>query len=101
MHWTVILKIPQEGFPGSAVVKNLPVNSGDVSEICGFDPGTREILWSRKWQPTPVFLPGESDGQRSLVGYSPWGRKESDMTEQLRFTSLTSLLTPQLVRLYM
>ena len=38
--------------------------------------------WRRKWQPTPVFLPGESHGQRSLVGYSPWGRTESDMTEQ-------------------
>ena len=41
--------------------------------------------WRRKWQPTPVFLPGESHGQRSLVGYSPWGRKESDMTERLHF----------------
>ena len=39
--------------------------------------------WRRKWQPTPVFLPGESHGQRSLAGYSPWGRKESDMTEWL------------------
>ena len=37
--------------------------------------------WRRKWQPTPVFLPGESYGQRSLAGYCPWGRKESDMTE--------------------
>ena len=41
--------------------------------------------WRRKWQPTPVFLPGESHGQRSLVGYSPWGCKESDTTEQLHF----------------
>ena len=39
----------------------------------------------RKWQPTPVFLPGESHGWRSLVGYSPQGRKESDMTERLHF----------------
>ena len=39
--------------------------------------------WRRKWQPTPVFLPGESHGQRSLVGYSPQGRKESDTTEGL------------------
>ena len=43
----------------------------------GFDP------WRRKWQSTPVFLPGESHGQRGLVGYSPWGCKESDMTEWL------------------
>ena len=39
--------------------------------------------WRKKWQPAPVFLPRESHGQRSLVGYSPWGRKESDMTECL------------------
>ena len=39
--------------------------------------------WSRKWQPTPVFLPGESHGQRSLVGYSPWGCKQSDTTQWL------------------
>ena len=43
-------------------------------------PG-QEGPWRRAWQPTPVFLPVESHGQRSLVGYSPWGSKESDMTE--------------------
>ena len=43
--------------------------------------------WRRKWQPTPVFLPGESHGRRNLVGYSPWGRKESNTTERLHFTS--------------
>ena len=48
---------------------------------CGFDPWVRKILWRRAWQPTLVFLPGESHGQRSLVGYSPWGHKELDMTE--------------------
>ena len=42
--------------------------------------------WRRKWQPTPVFLPGKSQGQRGLVGYSPWGHKESDMTKQLTFS---------------
>ena len=40
--------------------------------------------WRRKWQPTPVLLPGKSCGQRSMVGYSPWGCKESDMTERLK-----------------
>jgi len=45
------------------------------------------MYWRRKWQPTPVFLHGKFHGQRSLVGYSPWGRKESDMTERLHFTS--------------
>ena len=47
-----------------------------------------KIPWRRKWQPTPVLLPGESHGRRSLVGYSPRGRKESDTTERLHFTSL-------------
>ena len=48
---------------------------------CGFDPWVRKIPWRRKWQPTPVFLPGESHGQRNLAGYSPAGHKGSDMTE--------------------
>ena len=45
-----------------------------------FDPGVGKIPWRRAWQPTPVFLPGESHGQRSLVGYSP-GVAELDTTE--------------------
>ena len=45
-------------------------------------------LWRRKWQPTPVFLPGESHGWRGLVGYSLWGCKESDMTKQLTHTHI-------------
>ena len=50
---------------------------------CGFDPWVGKIPWRREWQPTPVFLPGELHGQRSLVGYSPWDHKESDTTERL------------------
>ena len=50
---------------------------------CEFDPWVMNIPWVRKWQPTPEFLPGKAHGQRSLVGYSPWGCKESDTTEQL------------------
>ena len=46
-----------------------------------FNPWIRKILWRREWQPTLVFLHGESHGQRSLAGYSSWGYKESDMTE--------------------
>ena len=46
-----------------------------------FNPGMGRIPWRRKWQPTPVFLPGESHRQRSLAGYSPWSCKESDTTE--------------------
>ena len=63
-----------------------------TSRIClqyerpGFNPRIRKIPWRREWQTTLVFLPGESHGQRSLVGYSPWGHKESDMTERLHFT---------------
>ena len=49
----------------------------------GFDPWAGKIPWRRKRQPTPVVLPGESHGQRNLVVYSPWGRKESDTTEHL------------------
>ena len=48
---------------------------------CRFDPWVRKIPWRRKWQPTSVFLHGKSQGQRSLVGYSSWGHKESDTTE--------------------
>ena len=54
-------------------------NEGDLGSI----PGLGRFPWRRKWQSTPVLLPGKSHGQRSLVGYSPWGRKESDTTEQL------------------
>ena len=43
----------------------------------------RKIPWRREWQPTTVFLPGELHGQKSQVGYSPWGHKELDTTEQL------------------
>ena len=46
-----------------------------------FDPWVGKIPWRRAWQPTPVFLPGEFHGQKSLVGYSPWGHKESDRTK--------------------
>ena len=49
----------------------------------GVDPWVGKISWRRKWQPTPAFLPGKSHGWRNLVGYSPWGHKESDMTERL------------------
>ena len=50
-----------------------------------FNPWAGKISWRRKWQPTPVLLPGKSHGWRSLVGYSPWGCEESDTTEQLHF----------------
>ena len=49
----------------------------------GFDSWIRKIPWGRAWQPTPAFVPEKSYGHRSLVGYSPWGHKEADTTEQL------------------
>ena len=64
------------------VVKNLPGNAGDIRNT-GLIPGLgRSPGGSRAWQPTPVFLPGKFHGQRSLVGCSPWGHKESDTTEE-------------------
>ena len=61
------------GFPGGSEGKESACNAGDPSSIPWSWVG--KILWRRKWQPTPVFLPGESHGQRSLVGYSPWAAK--------------------------
>ena len=62
------------------IVKNLPANAGDVRDS-GSVPGLGRSPGGRAWQPTPGFLPGKSHGQRSLVGYSPGGRKESNPTE--------------------
>ena len=61
-------------------VKNLP-SMQETLETWVRMPRSGRFPWSRAWQPTPVFLPGESYGQRSLEGYSPWGGKESDKTE--------------------
>ena len=68
-------KNKEMGFPGGPEVKASASNAGDLGLI----------PWRRKWQPTPVFLSGESHGRRSLVGYNPWGHKELDTTEQLHF----------------
>ena len=65
------------GFPGGASGKE---STCQVRRRV-FDLWIGKIPWSSKWQPTPVFLPGESHGQRRLGGYSPWGYKESDTTE--------------------
>ena len=62
------------------VVKNSPANTGDIRDA-GSIPPPGKILWRRAWQPIPVFLPGESHEQRSLVGNSPKGRKESGTTK--------------------
>ena len=62
-------------------------------ETRGSIPGSGRSPGEGNWQPTPVLLPGESHGGRSLVGYSPWGHKESDTTEQLHFTSLQGFIS--------
>ena len=56
----------------------------------GFDPWVRKIPWKKEWLPTPAFLPGEFHGQRSLVGYSPWGHKELNMLDWLTLTYFSS-----------
>ena len=73
------------GFPGGSEVKASACNAGDP----GFNPWVGKLPWRRTWQPTPVFLPGESHGERSLVGYSPWGPKEVDTTKRLHFHFLS------------
>ena len=62
------------------MLKHEPANATDAGDA-GLISGSGKIPWRRKWQPTPVFLPGESHGQRNLVGYSPWGQKELVMTK--------------------
>ena len=67
------------GFPGGSMAKNPPANSGDQ----GLGRWVGKIPWRKKWQPTPVFLPGKSHGERSLVGYSAWGPKEWTQQEEM------------------
>ena len=69
-------------FPGGSDGKSVCLQCGRP----GFNPWVGKIPWRRKWQPIPVFLPGKFHGQRSLAGYSPWGRKESDTTERLHLS---------------
>ena len=73
-------------FPSGLVIKNPLANAGNA----GFDPWVGKIPWRRAWQPTPVFLLEESHGQRSLAGYSPWGRRVgfSGATEHAHTQSL-------------
>ena len=69
---------------GSKLGKHFPDGSDDQESACNAgdgDPWVGKIPWSRKWQPTPVFLPGKFHGQKNLVGSRPWDHKESDMTE--------------------
>ena len=85
----------EKNWPAALCLYNLVIylhlgfpSGSDGKESCqfrtpGFNPWVRKIPWRREWQPAPVFLPRELHEQRSLVGYHPWGCKESDMTEGL------------------
>ena len=78
------------GFPGVSIVQNLPVCVGDSGLIPGSGRSPGE-----KWQPTPVFLPGKSHGQRSLAGYRPWGLKRVRhdlVTKQTRLEGIKGML---------
>ena len=89
-HWTQTIELFWDfpfnslmdvlGFPCGASGKE-PICQYKSCKRCRFDPWVRKIPWRRGWQPTPVFLPGESHGEWSLAGYSPWGLKESDTIE--------------------
>ena len=76
--------------PRGSTGKEPVCNAGDRS--CGFNLWVGKISWRRKWQPIPVFLPGESLEQRSLLGYSPWGHRELDMTEHAHMGSGVGVL---------
>ena len=62
-----------------------------------FDPWVGKIPWRRKWQPTPVFVPGKSHGQRNLAGYSLWGHKELDTTERLNTYTRNKVIFQHLI----
>ena len=87
--WLVLLL----GLLGSSDGKESACNVGDLSSIW-----VGKIPWRRAWQPTPVFLPEESPWTEGLAGYSPWGSKEPDSTEQLSTAqhSLTLSIPPSL-----
>jgi len=74
MAYTHNGKLFIKGFSGGASGKESACQYRRLKRQ-GFDPWVQKIPWRREWQPTPVFLPGESHGQRILVGYSPWGRR--------------------------
>ena len=71
-------------FPGGSDYKESAFNVGDLGSI----PGSGRCPGEGNGYPTPVFLPGESPVQRTLVGYSPWDHKESDSTERVKHTQV-------------
>ena len=85
-----LTEILEKGYRSSYRYKRASLVAQTVKNPPEFDTLVRKIPWRREWLLTPVFLPGESHGQRSLVGYSPCGHKVSDMTERLTL-SLSSI----------
>ena len=75
----------KQSFPGGAGGKELTCQCKRPKRW-GFHPCVAKIPWSRKWQATPVFLPGKSPGQRNVAGYSPGGHKESDTTDATSYS---------------
>ena len=75
------IKEALRGLLGGSDGKESAFNAEDLRTIPGFSPWIGNLPWRRKWQPTPVVLPEKSRGQRSLLGYNPWGLKELDTTE--------------------
>ena len=91
MHTGVKVRVRERDLNLPPPLKRLPWCLSGKGSACQyrrlrFDPWVRKIRWRRRWQPTPGFLPGKSHRQRSLVGYSPWGYKESDRTERRQQT---------------
>ena len=80
------------GLPGGISGKEPAANAGEERDA-RFNPWVEKFPWRRKWQPTPVFLPGKSPGQKKLAGYSLWYHKELDTTEATQHTQLGNLHT--------
>ena len=78
------------GFPQMLLPRNPLANAGDMR--LRFNLWVEKIPWKRAWLPTPVFLLRESNRQRNLSGYGPWGSKESDTIEQASITTIPLLL---------
>ena len=87
-EYLVVLYYLEYGYSWASLVAQMVKNLPTKWET-GFNPWIGKIPWRREWVPTPIFLPGEFHGERSLAGHSPWVHKESDITEQL--TLLRSL----------
>ena len=81
-HWGPDRNFDKQTLLGSFYLYRFLLSNTREVKRHRFDPWVKKVPWKRAWQLTPVFLPGESPGQRSLVVYSPQGHKELDMTEE-------------------